>query len=165
MKPGWVGPGPARQRFHRHAAARASTKPSYTPATWMNGDNVIVINAEKIVLNRGAKARGGRVYMHHTLSSVEISRSARARRSLGGKFPERMSERAVASALLTGMGRFGRAQFGNLRVYKGRRIHRNAAQQPSRKKTLDIAFENRKETWRGRVMPRPLQIRSTAPAR
>src|ERR1041385_6001307 len=113
---------------------RGKHKPSYTPHM-DDGDNVIVINAEKVVLT--GRKRENKVYMHHTgfIGGI-MERSARS--ILEGKFPERIVEKAVQRMLPHGP--LGRAQFGNLRVYKGA-DHPHAAQQPEK---LDIASMNRK---------------------
>ena len=94
---------------------RGKHKPSYTPHV-DDGDNVIVINAEKIVLT--GRKREQKVYMHHT-GFIGGIKERTARSILEGKFPERIVEKAVERMLPHGP--LGRAQFGNLRVYPGRR--------------------------------------------
>jgi len=70
---------------------RGKHKPTYTPHMDC-GDNVIVINAAKIVLT-GAKLKK-KIYYHHTGYIGDIKeRSAGA--ILAGKFPERIVEKAV----------------------------------------------------------------------
>jgi large subunit ribosomal protein L13 len=113
---------------------RGKHKPSYTPHM-DDGDHVIVINAEKIVLT--GRKREQKVYMHHT-GFIGGIKERSARSILEGKFPERIVEKAVQRMLPHGP--LGRAQFGNLRVYKGA-DHPHAAQQPEK---LDIASMNRK---------------------
>ena len=113
---------------------RGKHKPSYTPHM-DDGDHVIVINAEKIVLT--GRKREQKVYMHHT-GFIGGIKERSARSILEGKFPERILEKAVQRMLPHGP--LGRAQFGNLRVYKGT-DHPHAAQQPEK---LDIASMNRK---------------------
>ena len=113
---------------------RGKHKPSYTPHM-DDGDNVIVINAEKVVFT--GRKREKKVYMHHT-GFIGGIKERSARTILEGKFPERIVEKAVQRMLPHGP--LGRTQFGNLRVYKGAE-HPHAAQQPEK---LDIASMNRK---------------------
>ena len=115
---------------------RGKHKPSYTPHM-DDGDNVIVINAEKIVLT--GRKREQKVYMHHT-GFIGGIKERSARSILEGKFPERIVEKAVERMLPRGP--LGRRQLGNLRVYKGPE-HPHAAQQPE---LLDVAALNRKNT-------------------
>jgi large subunit ribosomal protein L13 len=113
---------------------RGKHKPAYTPHVDC-GDNVIVINADKVVLT--GRKREQKVYYHHTGYPGGIKeRSAKA--ILDGHFPERVVEKAVERMLPRGP--LGRQQFGNLRVYAGAE-HPHAAQQPE---TLDVASLNRK---------------------
>jgi large subunit ribosomal protein L13 len=113
---------------------RGKHKPSYTPHV-DDGDNVIVINAAKVVLT--GRKREKKVYHHHT-GYVGSIKERTARSILEGKFPERIVEKAVQRMLPHGP--LGRRQFGNLRVYPGA-DHPHAAQQPE---ALDIAAMNRK---------------------
>ena len=113
---------------------RGKHKPSYTPHVDC-GDNVIVINAEKIVLT--GRKREHKVYHHHTGYPGGIkARTAKA--ILEGRFPERVVEKAVERMLPRGP--LARRQLGNLRVYKGP-DHPHAAQSPE---TLDVGAMNRK---------------------
>ena len=92
---------------------RGKHKASYTPHVDC-GDNVIVINAEKIVLT--GRKRDQKVYYHHTGYPGGIKeRTAKA--ILEGRFPERVVEKAVERMLPRGP--LARRQLGNLRVYKG----------------------------------------------
>jgi large subunit ribosomal protein L13 len=115
---------------------RGKHKPTYTPHVDC-GDNVIIVNAEKIVLT--GKKREKKIYYHHTgyIGGVK-ERSARS--ILEGKFPQRIVEKAVERMLPRGP--LGRVQLGNLRVYSGPR-HPHAAQTPE---SLDVAALNRKNT-------------------
>jgi large subunit ribosomal protein L13 len=101
------------------------------------GDNVIVINAEKVVFT--GRKWDQKVYFHHTgyIGGIK-ERSAKFIRD--GRFPERIVEKAVERMLPRGP--LGRQQLGNLRVYKGG-AHPHEAQQPS---ALDIAAMNRKNS-------------------
>jgi large subunit ribosomal protein L13 len=113
---------------------RGKHKPTYTPHV-DDGDNIIVINAEKVVLT-GRKLQN-KVYFHHTNYTGGIKERT-AKFILEGKFPERIVEKAVERMLPRGP--LGRRQLGNLRVYKGT-AHPHVAQKPE---PLDIASMNRK---------------------
>jgi ribosomal protein L13, bacterial type len=104
---------------------RGKHKPSYTPHVDC-GDNVIVVNAEKVVLT-GRKVQQ-KVYRHHT-GFIGGIKERSAKFILEGRFPERIVEKAVERMLPRGP--LGRVQLGNLRVYKGPE-HPHAAQSPSR---------------------------------
>jgi large subunit ribosomal protein L13 len=113
---------------------RGKHKPTYTPHVDC-GDNVIVINAEKVALT-GRKLQQ-KVYHHHT-GYIGGIKERTAGSVLGGKFPQRVVEKAVERMLPRGP--LGRQQLGNLRVYAGP-DHPHTAQQPE---TLDVAALNRK---------------------
>jgi large subunit ribosomal protein L13 len=113
---------------------RGKHKASYTPHVDC-GDNVIVINAEKIVLT--GRKRDQKVYYHHTGYPGGIKERS-AKSILEGRFPERVVEKAVERMLPRGP--LARRQLGNLRVYKGGE-HPHEAQKPV---SLDIGAMNRK---------------------
>lgn len=113
---------------------RGKHKPTYTPHVDC-GDNVIVVNAEKVVLT-GRKLEQ-KVYHHHT-GFVGGIKERSARSMMEGRFPERIVEKAVERMLPRGP--LGRTQLGNLRVYKGP-DHPHAAQTPEK---LDVGAMNRK---------------------
>jgi large subunit ribosomal protein L13 len=113
---------------------RGKHKPSYTPHV-DDGDNVIVINAAKVVLT--GRKREQKVYRHHT-GFIGGIKERTARAILEGRFPERIVEKAVQRMLPHGP--LGRRQFGNLRVYPGAE-HPHVAQQPE---ALDVGAMNRK---------------------
>jgi large subunit ribosomal protein L13 len=115
---------------------RGKHKPTFTPHVDC-GDNVIVVNAEKVVLT-GRKVQQ-KVYRHHT-GYIGGIKERTAKYILEGKFPQRIVEKAVERMLPRGP--LGRRQLGNLRVYKGPE-HPHEAQQPE---TLDVAALNRKNT-------------------
>ncbi len=115
---------------------RGKHKPTFTPHVDC-GDNVIVINADKVVLT--GRKLDQKIYHHHTGHIGGIKERA-AKFLLQGKFPQRIVEKAVERMLPRGP--LGRRQFGNLRVYGGPE-HPHAAQQPE---VLDIAAMNRKNT-------------------
>jgi large subunit ribosomal protein L13 len=113
---------------------RGKHKASFTPHV-DDGDNIIVINAEKVVFT--GRKRDDKVYYHY--SGFQGGIKERTPRSiLEGKFPERVIEKAVERMLPRGP--LGRKQLGNLHVYKGSE-HPHAAQSPV---PLDIASLNRK---------------------
>ena len=113
---------------------RGKHKPTYTPHV-DDGDNVVIVNAEKIVLT--GRKREQKVYHHHT-GPIGGIKERTAKYILESRFPERVVEKAVQRMLPHGP--LGRKQFGNLRVYKGP-DHPHTAQQPEK---LDIAAMNRK---------------------
>jgi large subunit ribosomal protein L13 len=115
---------------------RGKHRPNYTPHVDC-GDNVVVINAEKVVLT--GRKLDQKVYHHHTGYPGGI-KERKAKFILEGKFPERVIEKAVERML--DEGPLARKQFGNLRVYKGTE-HPHEAQQPE---PLDVAKMNRKNT-------------------
>jgi large subunit ribosomal protein L13 len=113
---------------------RGKHKPSFTPHV-DDGDNVIVINADKVVLT--GRKREQKMYYHHTGYAGGIKeRSAKV--ILEGRFPERIVEKAVER--MVPRGPLGRKQMGNLRVYKGD-SHPHEAQQPV---VLDVGAMNPK---------------------
>jgi large subunit ribosomal protein L13 len=113
---------------------RGKTKATYTPHV-DDGDNVIVINAEKVVLT-GNKRANKRYYWHTGYIGGIKERTARD--VLEGRFPERVIEKAVERMIPRGP--LGRRQMRNLRVYAGA-AHPHEAQQPV---TLDVAAMNPK---------------------
>ena len=113
---------------------RGKHLPTFTPHVDC-GDNVIVINADKVVLT--GRKREQKVYYHHTGYPGGIKERT-AKFILEGRFPERVVEKAVERMLPRGP--LGRAQLSNLRVYGGA-AHPHAAQTPT---VLDIGAMNRK---------------------
>jgi large subunit ribosomal protein L13 len=113
---------------------RGKHKPTYTPHV-DDGDNVIIINAAKVVLT--GRKREQKVYHHHT-NHIGGIKERTAKQILTGRFPERIVEKAVERMLPRGP--LGRIQFGNLRVYPTDK-HPHEAQKPEK---LDVAAMNRK---------------------
>ena len=113
---------------------RGKHLPTFTPHVDC-GDNVIVINADKVVLT--GRKRDQKIYYHHTGYPGGIKERT-AKFILEGRFPERVVEKAVERMLPRGP--LGRQQLGNLRVYGGA-DHPHAAQTPV---TLDVGALNRK---------------------
>lgn len=113
---------------------RGKTKATYTPSVDC-GDNVIVINAEKVKMT-GKKATD-KNYYYHTGYPGGIKERTRAK-MLVGKRPERVIMLAVQRMLPEGT--LARKQLTNLRVYKGA-THPHAAQAPT---VIDFAARNPK---------------------
>jgi large subunit ribosomal protein L13 len=113
---------------------RGKHKPTFTPHVDC-GDNVIVVNAEKVVFT-GRKLQQ-KVYYRHT-GFIGGIKERSAKSIMEGKFPQRIVEKAVERMLPRGP--LGRRQLGNLRVYAGSE-HPHKAQTPEK---LDVAAMNRK---------------------
>ena len=113
---------------------RGKHLPTYTPNMDM-GDNVIVINAEKVKLT-GAKLDQRKFFWHTGHPGGIKERSQRE--LLNGRFPERVLENAVRRMIPSGP--LGRQQMKNLRVYAGDK-HPHEAQSPV---VVDIASMNSK---------------------
>ena len=115
---------------------RGKHKPSYTPHMDC-GDNVIVVNADKVVFT-GNKMRD-KVFHYHTGYPGGI-KDRQVGKILTGRFPERVVQKAVERMLPRGP--LGRRQLSHLFVYAGP-AHKQEAQQP---KTLDVKSMNAKNT-------------------
>ncbi len=113
---------------------RGKHKPSYTPHMDC-GDNVIVINAAKVLLT-GNKLKD-KVYHWHT-GYIGGIKERTAGAIMSGKYPERVLEKAVERMLPRGP--LGKRQLSNLRVYPGTE-HPHEAQQPQ---MLDVSALNAK---------------------
>jgi large subunit ribosomal protein L13 len=109
-------------------------KAIYTPHVDC-GDNVVVINAEKVIFSGDKHA--DKVYYWHTGHPGGIKERT-PRQILEGKFPERVVEKAVERMLKRGP--LQRKLMRNLKVYKGTE-HPHAAQNPEK---LDVSKLNRK---------------------
>lgn len=114
---------------------RGKHKATFTPHM-DTGDNVIVINAEKVALT-GRNKLADSIFYWHTGHPGGIKGRSKGD-ILGGKYPERVIQKAVERMLPEGT--MGRQVFGNLRVYKGP-AHPHEAQQPE---VLDVGAMNRK---------------------
>jgi large subunit ribosomal protein L13 len=115
---------------------RGKHKPSFTPHMDM-GDNVIIINAEKVQMT-GNKRADKRYYWHTGFPGGIKFRTAG--QILEGKFPERVVTKAI-ERMLPG-GPLSRAQMSNLRVYAGA-VHTHEAQNPT---VVDLKPLNPKNT-------------------
>lgn len=106
------------------------------------GDNVIIINAEKVHLS-GNKldSRNGKVYYRHTGYPGGIKETT-ANFILQGKYPERLIKLAVTRMLKKSALR--KKILGNLRIYKGN-THPHQAQNP---KKYDLSIINKKNIKR-----------------
>src|SRR5438874_2256511 len=81
---------------------RGKHKPTYTPHV-DDGDNVIVVNAAKVVLT--GKKREQKIYLHHT-GYIGGIKERSAKMILDGKFPERIVEKAIERMLPRGRSLF-----------------------------------------------------------
>lgn len=113
---------------------RGKHKASYTPHV-DDGDNVIVINAEKVALT-GNKYKN-KIYYWHT-GYIGGIKQRTAAQILEGRFPNRVVEKAIERMIPRGP--LGRRQMKNLRVYAGAE-HPHVAQQPQ---IIDLAQLNSK---------------------
>jgi len=102
---------------------RGKRKPNYTPHVDC-GDNVIIINAEKVVLS-GNKMTD-KTYIWHT--GYPGGQRTTNPEQIMAKFPERIVEKAVKGMLPK--NRLGAELFRNLHVYAGPE-HKNEAQKPT----------------------------------
>ena len=109
-------------------------KPMYTPSMDC-GDNIIVINAEKVQLS--GKKKDNKIYYWHTGYPGGI-KEKNAGNILEGDYPERVVIKAVQRMLNNNP--MGRQQLRNLRVFTGPE-HTHEAQQPE---ILDVAAMNEK---------------------
>ncbi len=118
---------------------RGKHKPTFTPHMDM-GDNVIVINADKVQLT--GKKRTDKVHYWHTGYPGGI-KSRTTGQILEGEHPERVVIKAV-QRMLPG-GKLSRRQMTNLRVFAGAE-HGMEAQKPE---VLDVKAMNPKNTRKG----------------
>jgi large subunit ribosomal protein L13 len=115
---------------------RGKHKATFTPHMDM-GDNVIVINAEKVQMT--GKKRTDKTYYWHTGHPGGI-KSRTAGELLEGRFPERVLTKAV-QRMLPG-GPLSKKQMTHLKVYAGGE-HPHEAQEPV---VLDVKSMNPKNT-------------------
>lgn len=118
---------------------RGKHKTMYTPHIDC-GDNVVVINAEKVHLT--GRKRTDKTFYWHTGYPGGI-KSRTMDKILDGAHPERVIEKAVQR--MVPKGPLGRAQLKKLRVYAGPE-HPHTAQEPE---VLDVAAMNEKNVRRG----------------
>lgn len=117
---------------------RGKNKPYFTPNADC-GDNVIVINADKIALT-GKKLEDKKYYWHSGYPGGIKNRS------MSQLMSEPRSDRMVRNAVrrMMSKGSLSRAILSKLRVYKGAE-HPHAAQNPE---ILDVSKLNRKNSRR-----------------
>jgi len=101
---------------------RGKNKPSYTPHVDC-GDNVIVINAEKIIMT--GKKMTDKEYVRH--SGYPGGQTFQTAEAILKKYPERLIEKAVKGMLPK--NRLGAELFRNLKVVVGPN-HKHEAQKP-----------------------------------
>lgn len=106
---------------------RGKNKPSFTPHADC-GDNVIVINAEKVLLT--GKKMADKIYIRHT--GYPGGQRQQTATELLAKFPERLVEKAVKGMLPK--NKLGRKLYTNLHVVIGAE-HKFEAQKP---KVVDL---------------------------
>ena len=106
---------------------RGKNKPSFTPHVDC-GDNVIIINAEKVALT--GKKMTDKVYVRH--SGYPGGQRTQTPTEILAKFPERIVEKAVKGMLPK--NRLGRKLYTNLHVVVGSE-HKYEAQKP---KVVDL---------------------------
>ena len=115
---------------------RGKNKATFTPRMDM-GDNVIIINAEKIQMT--GKKRTDKIYYWHTGHPGGIKQRT-AGEILEGAHPERVLTKAI-QRMLPG-GPLSRQQMTNLRIYAGTE-HGHEAQNPE---VVDVKSMNSKNT-------------------
>ncbi|NBX65800.1 MAG: 50S ribosomal protein L13 [Proteobacteria bacterium] len=114
---------------------RGKHKPTFTPHI-DTGDNVIIINAEKVKITGNKKDQS--VFYWHTGYPGGIKGRTQGQ-ILEGKHPERVIEKAV-ERMMPKDSRLADGQMGKLHVYAGA-THPHEAQQPVK---LDVAAMNPK---------------------
>ncbi|MFN5351553.1 MAG: 50S ribosomal protein L13 [Alphaproteobacteria bacterium] len=123
-------------RLASHVAMllRGKHKPNYVPYLDY-GDNVIIINAEKVHLT--GKKLTDKVFYWHT-GYVGGVKSITPKETLASRFPDRLITRAVERMITRSP--LGRQQMRKLFVYAGP-THPHEAQMP---KVIDFGSKNRK---------------------
>ena len=119
---------------------RGKHRPDYTPHIDC-GDNVIIINAEKVHLT--GNKRANKVYYRHT-GYVGGLKETTAAKVLDGRFPDRVMRKAV-QRMLPKESPLARKQLSNLRVYAGSE-HEHTAQNPE---VIDFKSMSEKNVKRG----------------
>jgi len=103
---------------------RGKNKPTFTPYVAC-GDNVIIINAEKVVLTGNKLDK--KMYYNHSGYPGGLRESTA--RTMKEKYPVEMVERAIKNMLPK--NRLGRDMYRQLFVYAGNE-HKHEAQKPER---------------------------------
>lgn len=116
---------------------RGKHKPTYTPHMDC-GDNVVIINADKIHLTgKKADRKDGKIYYRHT-GYVGGIKQTTAGKMLEGKNPEKVVKLAIKRMITRNV--LGDKQISNLYVYVGA-DHPHEAQKPE---NYDFASKNKK---------------------
>ncbi len=110
---------------------RGKHKPEFTPHVDC-GDNVIVINAEKVQLT--GKKLTDKIYLSH--SGYPGGQRSQSPKDILAKYPERLVEKAIKGMLPK--NKLGRQLFRNLHVVVGSE-HKHEAQKP---KVIDLSTNN-----------------------
>ncbi len=118
---------------------RGKHRPDYTPHIDC-GDNVVVINAEKVVFT--GKKRNDKVYYWHTGYPGGLKERT-ADKILDGRFPERVLKKAV-QRMLPKESPLARQQLSNLKIYAGSE-HKHEAQKPEVIDFKSMSSKNTKE--------------------
>ena len=116
---------------------RGKHLPTYTPHV-DSGDYVVVTNVDKVVFT--GKKNTDKVYYRHTGHPGGVKETTPAK-VLGGKFPERVLEKAV-ERMLPKESPLARKQMTHLRLFAGA-AHDHEAQQPE---TIDFKSASPKNT-------------------
>src|SRR5690606_14805182 len=116
---------------------RGKHLPTYTPHVDL-GDNVIVINADKVVFT--GKKLTDKIYYRHTGHPGGIKQTT-PEKVLNGRFPERVLEKA-AERMMPKESPLARLQMTHLRIFSGP-THTHEAQQPE---VIDFAGRSAKNT-------------------
>lgn len=116
---------------------RGKHLPTYTPHVDL-GDNVIVINADKVVFT--GKKLTDKIYYRHTGHPGGIKQTT-PEKVLNGRFPERVLEKAV-ERMMPKESPLARLQMTHLRIFSGP-THTHEAQQPE---VIDFAGRSAKNT-------------------
>jgi len=122
-----------RLASHVAKVLRGKHKATFTP-NMDTGDNVIIINAQKVKLT--GRKRGKKVYYYHTGYAGGIKERS-AEFILSGEHPERVVHKAI-ERMLPKDSPLARRQMKHLFVYANAE-HPHTAQQP---KTVDFASMN-----------------------
>jgi large subunit ribosomal protein L13 len=118
---------------------RGKHRPTFSPSVDC-GDNVIVINADKVQMT--GRKMDEKEFHYHTGHPGGIKTRTRGQ-ILASAHPERVIEKAVERMLPKGP--LGHRQLGNMKVYAGTE-HPHAAQNPT---VFDFAAVNSKNKKRG----------------
>ena len=116
---------------------RGKHLPTYTPHVDL-GDYVVVTNVDKVVFT--GKKNTDKIYYRHTGHPGGV-KSTTPEKVLGGRFPERVMEKAV-ERMMPKESPLARLQMTHLRLFAGG-AHEHEAQQPE---TIDFASASPKNT-------------------